>query len=360
MNDQSWSEQVKNVWWTIKRNPVLKFGLATVILIIAVVGIVFGVFSYYGQLPWSPQTSNTTVSVSDEPIAVDSSDSQPLPIGVMIENLVTIRPQYGLAAASVVYEALVEGGITRFLAIYPTLPDTMAKLGPIRSTRSYFVDWVEEYGAVYAYVGGSPEALGVTDSSNYITDLNQFYHPAYYYRDPELVAPHNLFSSAELLNNALRDLDLTAEQDADATDTVKQPAALSDRPVTVAPLVIDYSDADYQVEWRYQPSSNQYVRWNGGEEQMDANLEEPLVASNIIIQRVPTTVLEPATGRLALATTGTGEAILFQDGAVYQGQWVKTERGTRTRFNDQAGTEWLFNPGNLWIEIVTTETTVTF
>src|SRR3989338_6720523 len=92
-----------------------------------------------------------------------------LPLAVMVENLVDIRPQSGLSRADIVYEALVEGGITRFMAVY-TLTEPIVKIGPIRSARTYYVDWAEEYGGVFAYVGGSPEALGLTGSSDYLTD----------------------------------------------------------------------------------------------------------------------------------------------------------------------------------------------
>lgn len=331
--------------------------------------------SYYGKLPWTgtpvttiadqPTTIQISADVSAElprvldGVTVASQASNRFPIAVMIENLVDIRPQFGLSAAGVVYEALAEGGITRFMAVYTTA-DAIAKVGPVRSARHYFVDWAEEYGGIYAYVGGSPQALGVTDSSDYITDLNQFYNAAYYYRDAAISAPHNLFSSSELLNYALRDLALDTQPGSYQPYVFKTDPPSGDWPNVVASIQLSYSTADYAVEWRYDPTTNSYLRWNGGQAHFDANTNTQLSARNIVVQRVETTVLEAATGRLDMVTRGEGDALLFQDGEVKVGKWSKPERGQRTVFTDATGSEWQFNTGPTWIEIVPTDTSVTY
>lgn len=348
--------------------------LVTTGLLGVILGGLYTGLNYYGKLPWNrPQpsettnrsTATTTVDVNAElprsldGVIVSASASDRWPIAVMIENLVDIRPQSGLNAAGVVYEALVEGGITRFMAIYTTT-EPIDKIGPVRSARHYFVDWAEEYGGIYAYVGGSPQALGVTDSSAYITDLNQFYNAAYYYRDDQISAPHNLFSSSELLNYALRDLALDTQPGDYQPYLFKTDPPKTDWPSAVAALQISYSSADYAVEWRYDAASNSYLRWNGGKTHLDANTNTQLTARNIIVQRVETTVLEAATGRLNMVTRGEGDALLFQDGEVKVGKWSKPERGQRTVFIDADGSEWQFNTGSTWIEIVPTDTQVTY
>lgn len=318
--------------------------------LLVLLGILYGVLSYYGKLPWSSQPSvviNPTTAVPNRPIAV------------MIENLVDIRPQAGLSQADIVYEALVEGGITRFLAIY-TMTEPITKIGPIRSARTYYVDWAEEYGGIFAYVGGSPEALGMTDTSQYLIDLNQFYYEQYYYRADSIQAPHNLFSNSELLGYARRDFSGNVVA-SDATNwSTKAEPTVAELPASQAPITIAYSTSDYLVEWRYLPASNVYVRWNGGNEQHDVNNDTLLTAHNIIVQRVQTTVLEAATGRLALETQGEGEALLFQDGQVRVGRWSKLERGQRTAFLDATGAQWQYNAGTTWIEVVTPDTPITY
>lgn len=373
--DQSRSEKLKDVWWSLRHTRAVKLLMVVTIGLVVIGGALYGILNYYGKLPWSTAriaipaefTTIPPVTIDANQLAprtldgvlVSLTDSDRTPLAVMIENLVEIRPQAGLSGAGIVYEALVEGGITRFLAIYSTA-DAIPTIGPIRSARTYYVDWAEEYGGVFAYVGGSPEALGLTNSSQYLTDLNQFYHAEYYYRDEARLAPHNLFSTSDLFNLALRDLKLDAiPGDFTAWTFTAEPANIN-LPDNVAPLTIAYSSTDYGVEWRYDPGSNSYVRWNGGVEHRDANTNEQLRAKNIIVQRVPTTLLEAATGRLAMTTTGQGEAVLFQDGEVRIGQWVKAERGERTAFLDASGAEWQYHPGTTWIEVVPLDTSVTY
>ncbi len=374
--DQSWSEKVKDAWWAVRRNRAARIVAVVIVSLVAVLSILYGVLAYYGRLPGKQNSSdtltdtsntntNTTVDLTGtttrqlDGATVDAAVSNRFPVAVMIENLVDIRPQAGLSSAGVVYEALAEGGITRFMAVYATT-DSIENIGPVRSARHYFVDWAEEYHGVYAYVGGSPQALGVTGSSNYITDLNQFYNSEYFYRSTDREAPHNLFSSSELLDYALRDLELDAKAGDYTPYTFKTPATEAERPGAVAPITINYSNSDYQVEWRYDEGTNQYLRWNGGEEHTDANTGKQLAASNVLIQRVDTTVLEAATGRLDMETIGSGEAVLFQDGAATIGSWKKSDRGERTLFYDATGVELTFNPGPTWIEVVPVETAVTY
>lgn len=358
------SEKLKDVWWSMRHSKTAKILGGITASLILLLAILFGLLSYYDKLPWSDRSDEPiSDSASDNrttPLATENAKFQTVPIAVMIENLVTIRPQAGLSQADIVYEALVEGGITRFLAIYTTT-EPITKIGPIRSTRTYYVDWAEEYGGIFAYVGGSPEALGMTNTSEYLTDLNQFYHAQYYYRDDVILAPHNLFSNSELFSYALRDLALRPPTSTDPTHrTTKTEPSADELPVTQAPITIDYSNSDYVVAWRYDPSNNVYRRLNGGGEHRDANTNEQLSARTIIVQRVSTTLLEAATGRLDLETQGEGSALLFQDGKVRVGTWIKTERGQRTIWLDETGEQWQTNAGTTWIEVVTSDTPITY
>ncbi len=93
--------------------------------------------------------------------------------GVMIDNFSTARPQFGLSAASLVYEAPAEGGVTRYLAFFS--PDSApSEIGPVRSARAYFLNWAKELGATFVHVGGSPDAL---EAAKRIakSDLNEFF-----------------------------------------------------------------------------------------------------------------------------------------------------------------------------------------
>lgn len=365
---------MKDAWWAIRHNRrVMLLTLIALILLTVLIGL-YAVLRFYGvgipkaNTETSSSGSQLNINTVNVPatgqrridgVEVAWADANYLPVAVMIENLASIRPQAGLSQANLVYEALAEGGITRFMAVYAH-HEVIDKIGPIRSARHYFVDWAEEYGGVYSYVGGSPQALGITNSSEYLSDLNQFYNSAYYYRADDSSAPHNLFSNSELFSYALRDLGLMTRSGDYAVYQFKTNADKADRPDSTAPVTIDYSTDEYVVEWRYDRDSNSYLRWNGGKEHRDVNNNEQLQARNIIVQKVPTTLLEADSGRLDLETLGEGEAIVFQDGTAYVGRWKKTERGQRTQFTNPAGQPFAFNPGVTWIEVVSPETTITY
>lgn len=287
-------------------------------------------------------------------VEVSSNESNLLPVAVMVENLASVRPQAGLGQANLVYEALAEGGITRFMAIFAS-HDTIDKIGPVRSARPYFVDLAEEYRGVYAHVGGSPQALGVLNSNEYITDLNQFGYAHYFYRDETLKTAfeHTLFTSSQLLALALRDLNLADQSGQYTVYQFKTNLEKKDRPENVSPVQINFSSRDYAVEWRYDRETNSYLRWNGDKPHMDVNTNEQLKAKNVVVQLVENQLLDSKTGRLDITTIGGGRGVLFQDGAVIIIEWAKPKRGERTTFINADTKEAVqFNPGTTWIELL--------
>lgn len=363
-------ERLKDWWWAFQKNRPAQVAVAIGFVVIAagVIGAAYYWSTQRQRVVVTNQNANTLVNndISGDEVrrkidgvVVAKDKSNFLPVSVMIENLVQIRPQSGLGQANIIYEALAEGGITRFMAIYAS-GDPIEKIGPVRSARHYYVDIAEEYGGIYAHVGGSPQALGILGSEDYVTDLNQFSYAQFFYRDQDIAAPHNLFTSSELLGYALRDLALMDKPGDFETYTFKDVMNKADRPTGIEPITINFSNADYAVEWRYDRDHDQYLRWNGGKEHIDANTDEQLSARNILVQWVDSSVIEPDSGRLDVVTTGTGDAILFRDGEVIEATWEKTERGVRTQFNDKAGQALVYNPGTTWVELVPKGNTVSY
>ena len=117
--------------------------------------------------------------------------------GIMIENSPDARPQSGLKQAGIVYEAIAEGGITRFLALYQEAKPRL--IGPVRSVRMYYVDWVAPYNASVAHIGGSAAALAEVRNGNY-RDIDQFFNAGSYWRASDRYAPHNVYTSFEKLD----------------------------------------------------------------------------------------------------------------------------------------------------------------
>ncbi len=282
-------------------------------------------------------------------VLVPKKDVNPQPIAVMIENLESVRPQNGLNEASVVYETLAEGGITRFMAIYPG-PPAAERIGPVRSARHYYVDWAEEYKAVYAHAGGSPQALNKLYGNTHVTDVNQIGgDQGFFWRDGDLLAPHNLFTSGALLTFALRDKELSNNKGDFEPWTF---SSIEQVGVTAETISIEFSTSAYNVQWLYEPTTKTYLRSNGGAPHLDALSLEPVASATVVVQYVATELLESDTGRIDITTVGSGDAVVFRQGIAIEGTWEKDGENGRTQFLDANGKKIVLNRGTVWIEAV--------
>ncbi len=275
-----------------------------------------------------------------------------LPLGVILENHTEARPQSGMQKAEITYEALAEGGITRTLNLF-LAEDT--DLGPVRSNRTYFLDWLSEYGAGYAHVGGSPEAQSLVTSYG-IKDLDQFYvGTEAYSRVNFRFAPHNVYTSTAKLRTAAKKRGYSGPVAIKMWQFKDKEATAGARPKKFNLKIgfgAGYSLADYDVEWRYDPGTNTYLRFNGGVVHKDAVGNKQLSTKNIVVQYLVTTADPSGHSRLRMQTIGAGKVIVFTDGKAYVGTWKKSSRTTRTRFYDAKGKEIPLNRGKIWIEIV--------
>lgn len=275
------------------------------------------------------------------------------PIAVIIENLFEARPQSGLSRANLVYEAEAEGRITRFLAFFAD-GNEVKKIGPIRSARPYFVDWVRELSALFVHVGGSPEALVKIKQEN-IFDMNEFYQGGYFWRDEERIAPHNVYTSSENTNKYL-------EKNQVFEGRYSSWVFKDDTPVKDANLAqnikIDFDFSDFKVFWEYDKENNDYVRHMDSKIHYDAE-GRAIKAKNIVVQYVKAKVIDNVL-RLKMEHIGEGESILCQDGICETGKWMKQSGALRTRFYRNSGEEFQFNAGPTWVEIVRPEIEVEF
>lgn len=274
------------------------------------------------------------------------------PIAIIVENHTESRPHIGLNKASIIYEAEAEGGITRFLAIYG--PNDADKVGPVRSARTYFLDWTLEYDAFFAHCGGNMDALDLIPQIG-IKDLDQFtYGTQAYWREAENKAiEHTMYTDT----NKLRDISKNNGWDVSTSDfeslKFKKDIELDKRPDSYI-VNIDFSNPSFYVSWIYEKESNQYLRKMGGEEHIDRITKETLKAKNIIIQEVSrriTTTRINETGWI-MDTVGSGSAFVVLDGKKIDATWKKISRNERTKFYDPEGKEIELNKGVTWYEIV--------
>lgn len=273
------------------------------------------------------------------------------PVAVMIENSQAARPQVGLTAADVVYEAVAEGGITRFMAIYSQ--DYPAKAGPVRSARSYFIDWLSEYDAFYAHAGGSPTALariGEYGIKDYPHNADSYYREA----QAGVASEHTLFADiSKIYKFGLEKKKWPATFDTKSW-LFKDPATPAS---ATGPITINFSSAPFKVVWKHDVASNEYARELSGSPHKDRLSGEQLKAKTIIVMIVQRASNPPYQGtgkesEWSMTTIGSGEASVFQDGVQVKGTWKKPSRTERTRFYNEAGQEITLTRGKIWVEVV--------
>ena len=304
------------------------------------------------------------------------------PLGVMIENHQESRPQSGLSRADIVYEAIAEGGITRFMAVFLCgVSSGEVEVGPVRSARTYYLDWMSEYGdsPLYTHVGGAnrpgpADALGQIRSYGWdsYNDLNQFSigFPAFW-RDYErlghpVATEHTMYSTTDKLWEVAAERGL-ANKDKEGTKWDESFVAWkfvdpSTSSGQVANISFPFWEgmSEYEVSWTFDLDKKTYKRGNGGVSHTDFDNKEQLEAGNIVVMF--TTVKGPIDEdkHLLYTTTGTGKALIFKNGEVVEATWSKASRTARTKFIDKKGAEVEFVRGPVWIEVLAPGTKVDY
>ena len=280
-------------------------------------------------------------------VLVDAGKENLYPIAVVLDNFGANQSQAGLSRANIVYEAEAEGRITRYLAVFADWQN-IKEIGPIRSARPYFVEWAEEYSALFVHCGGSPEALVKIAKEN-IFDFNEFYNGKYFWRETKEEAPHNVYTSGKQLDSYLEKKQIGLGKF--LTWNFKDDALLGERP-TGQKMTVKFK-GEYAVNWQYDQAANEYLRFLNGKQHQDKDGKN-ITAKNVIIQYVPATEIDEDL-RIKMDTIGSGEALVCLDGKCEPGEWRKKNSGARTRFYKVNKEEVSFNTGSIWIEVVRPE-----
>ena len=299
-----------------------------------------------------PDTNTTSTSVANffarrlDGIPVLPENAALQPYAVMVENSPEARPLLGPARANLVIEAPVEGGITRFMLVMDA-STTVAEIGPVRSARPYFVDLAEGLKAVYAPVGGSPDALAQIASTSDFRNLDEIASGKYFWRATTRSAPHNAYTKTELLHDAVVAKGWTPSvflpwRYLDASST-------SAEAPTSTEVSILYGGT-FNVRWAFDSQTRTYVRSQAGAVQKDAD-GTIVTSTNVVVILTDGEVLDDV-GRLKLRTTGSGKAWLFRDGKRFEIRWRRS-RGAWYSFESIDGGDVLFRPGTTWISLVT-------
>jgi hypothetical protein len=280
-------------------------------------------------------------------------------LAVKVDNLSVARPQYGLSTADIVVEEPVEGGITRFIAIYQC--HGASRIEPMRSGRIVDPQILQQFGPhpLLAYAGAIGAAISAIQSSSLI-DVGIYRSPvSAFRRDPSRMAPHNLVTSTAALY---------AEGWAENAPHAAPPSPFRFGPVLpgatpAAAVNIAYQYSD--VTWTWLPKQHVYARSYGDTgPAIYAENRAPVTATNIVVLKVvmyPSQYVEDITGshENLLVLSGAGPAIVYRNGAQITGAWRRPDLKYGTDLRDSRGRPINLAPGNTWIELVPTTIGVT-
>ena len=313
----------------------------------------------------------TTNDNPEEPFVVVDEETDPFydfmiqnknvrPIALMIDNDTNAaRPQIGLESAYLVYEMVVEGSATRFMALFKD--HGLEKVGPVRSSRHYFLDYAMENDAIYAHAGWSPKAMSDIKSLK-INNINGVTGDSdIYWRDNTYDSTwHNLYTSLVKLSGRADKKEYRRTTDVENLTYNKLDEAPNGK--DVIEIYIPYAGF-YKVKYVYDESTMRFVRYVNGNPHT-SQTGENLSTKNIIMYSVKNVNLQDGDnkGRQDLKNIGSGSGYYFSDGKVIEINWEKTARDKTTKYTLKDGTPLVVNPGNTYIQIVpeSIETSITY
>ncbi|MCB9790966.1 DUF3048 domain-containing protein [Candidatus Nomurabacteria bacterium] len=278
------------------------------------------------------------------------------PVAVMVNNHVAARPQSNLSKADIVYEALVESGITRYMAIYWS--NDVNKVGPIRSARQYYLEWLSPYDAIYIHDGYASSTDPKVDAGGNIYSYgikSISTQNAWRVYDEGRVAPHNEYSSITAAWETAKKNGWDQLPEIDSWKFKNDATVESRGEKTEASIVFHQrlrNNGLYDAKWVYEPGSNSYLRYIGGVEDIDHETNKQINAKNVVLQEMEMTPTYDEKAHIILTTIGKGKATILRDGVVINGTWEKTSRTSRTQFYDADGAKIEFNRGLIWISVI--------
>lgn len=294
---------------------------------------------------------------------ITSADINKRPVyAVQIENSPEARPQSGLRDADIVFEAVAEGGITRFNAIYhDNIP---ANIGPVRSLRPYYIDWFLPFDAAIVHAGGSGEALADVRSlrlkdmdsvASIMRRISERYSPHNYYtRGQQVLDLANQRGYTSTFTSLPRKQPVEQEASESATDKTVPPAAPAAGTVNVR-----ISSTLYNVRYVYDAASKTYLREQGGGKHVDADSGTQL-APSVVIVPIMGKRIHPDGVHTQYTTVGSGKVYVFQGGSVTEGTWSKSSRSAQWELRDGNGDVIELEPGQTWFTITDAASNVTY
>ena len=345
-----------------KSKKVLKIVMISIVLVAFIAGGVFFVTQSKNNKKKEENASSTNKKKEEKPkveekkLKTVNPDSNSRNIAVMYNNISTVWGyQSGLQDAYLVYEILVEGGYTRLMAVFKDA--TTERIGSVRSSRPYFLDYALENDALYVHFGASEQALSDIKTLG-VNNINGMSYSASFWRDKslKLATEHTAFTSMEHIKKGIdkykyrttTKIDLLLDYSVDEIDISKMDGA-----VAANKVFIDYS-ASRSTTFEYDTVNKVYLRSQATAKvnysHVDAITKKQYTAKNIITYQLPSRTID-SKGRQEINTTGGGKGYYITNGYAVPITWEKTSRASQTKYRYLDGTEIKVNDGNTYIEI---------
>ncbi len=334
----------------IKKHKALFVIICVLVVAIAAVSVYFIFFNKKEEVKAKEEKP-----VIEKKLKIIDEDSKTRPYAVMINNHNTARKYHsGLQDAYIVYEMIVEGGITRMMALFKD--QTTEKIGSIRSARHYFLDYALENDAIYVHWGWSPQAQSDIKSLS-INNINGLtYEGTYFFRDKSLrvSSEHTGFTSIEKLDQAREKLnyrtnlkkDILLNYSVDNIDLSNKENA-----IVATNIDIPYSTS-LKTSYVYDSENKVYKRFVNGVEHVDYVTKKQYTTKNIITYKLPnSTISGDQKGRQDVDTVGSGEGYYITNGYAIPITWEKESRSSQTVYKYSNGKEIDVNDGNTYIQI---------
>lgn len=279
------------------------------------------------------------------------------PYAIMINNIKEALPQWGITAPDMYYEFLVEGGITRILALFAD-PEDIPKIGPVRSARTYYVSTVKGYDAIYIHYGGSTTGTNLIKTLR-VNDIDGMTMGSAFKRDAERLKTraieHTSYTDCEMILAAvekkafrteLNNKDFTAFSFTNEGEDITVNGSCEDA------SEIDITFSTYaNSKFEYNEKDKLYYKSEFGKPQVDANNDEQVTVSNVIVIKDRHTVEQNNTKCLILAQKS-GEGYYFSEGKAVEIKWIKGGNDNPYSYTLADGTPLKINPGKTWVSVV--------
>lgn len=327
------------------------YAIAAMLVLLIAIGVSMVLFYKKPVKVAGGDTAKVAVEKPAEPIKYyspltgvevpDEATTKQATTAIMIENSPDARPQSGLKAAGVVFEAIAEGGITRFLALYQQ--EKPGLIGPVRSLRPYYVDWLAPFQPSVAHVGGSKFALDEVRNGKY-RDIDQFFNAGTYWRSSDRYAPHNVYTNFERLDALNKSKNYT---ESTVAGFERKDGAASATP-NATQINVTISWPLYNSTYAYDAATNTYPRSQAGAPHTDREAGQITPTAVVAMFVGMTRVMEDG-WREQITTIGSGRAVIFQDGTATEAVWHKESKTAQIVFTDPSGKHLQLNRGQTWI-----------